>query len=232
VRVSTGCAGSPSANGTPPVATTRRPFGSKSQQHVPEADVVPLVELPADLWVAAGEGHADGFVEFDAGVVGKCDAGDDGVELSGAQLPKEFEVEGAGDALALELVADVDAGLDGLCVGGAFAPETGFGVASESVIHFGGEPRVGGVLLFPVGAEFIGGDFVVAEVDGGFADVEVGEGGDGGEVGGGGGAEEHGGKLKTANQNRIREEEKGRQEGTEPSPATSKPVATSPIIKA
>lgn len=151
-----------------------------------EGDGVPLIEFESDIVKCGRMGEAEGLVEGGGGGVGEGHARDGGAEVAGAEVVEEGGVEGAGDARAVEVVDDVDGGLGGEAVGVARAPDVGAGEPGEAGRlvgrlggDFGDEEGVcvacGGV----VGAEVVGGDGVLGEVDGGVEDVVVGEVGDG-----------------------------------------------------
>jgi hypothetical protein len=157
-------------------------------------DVEPAVELVADLEEEAGLGEAVFVVEADAGSLVGGDGGDDGAVAEVFGAGEEVGEEGVADALAEEVVADVEGVFDGVVVGGAVA-ELGEGGPGEDFARGGGGDGDGvewAVVVEPrdSGREGLGFGLVRG---GGVEDVMVVDVVDGGEVGGDGGADGEGG---------------------------------------
>src|SRR5436853_222008 len=127
----------------------RRAVGGRQLQLEP-TDVAPGAVLEADFGIDATLLEAKALVEADAGRVRQGDPGAGHAEAALAQAREESFVEGAADALATGVLADVDGDAGAPTIGGAFVEGGCVGVANDLTLPLGDEPGVtGAVALDP-----------------------------------------------------------------------------------
>lgn len=139
-------------------------MGGVFERAVPIAHVDPAAVLEADSGEGADVGHAEAFVEADAGGVGEGDAGEEGSEACGVEAWEEGGVEAGRDASGVGIASDVDAEFAGPAVGLARFPGGGSGEPSDAVVVDGDDEGEGGC-----------GEVVAEGVEGGGRGGEVGE---------------------------------------------------------